>query len=600
MKKHFFKLVSLVLALALVFGAVAVGTTAQEPECDKTPVVILPGINHSKAYVADENGEPKLNKDGKRIEGQTVIIDTSDLLPFAIPRAIVPLLLTLIFQTDIGWSDAVTDIAERAFKWQAADDEGNTYENIEVYRYGSLASVSEDQMNWFRVMLPIDPLCDAIGKDHVYFFTFNLAGDPMQSAKELDEYIQMVKEETGHDQVDFLPVSLGGTLLTAYVEQFKDKNDVRRIVNAVAVLNGTNIIDDFYKREWNLDDEFIYNEFLPIIMEESGDKDMGYLISIALRILPKDVLYSTLTSVYDVLYNTMLLKIPQFWAMCSKETYAEIIDSVLPKDKYPVLRAKTDAFQQARINLESNLKYMKEKYGVEINNIVGYSLATGDVTYSFFKIAKSTNSVNSDSIINVESTSLGATCALPGEQLRGITSPTDQKYLSPDREICAADCAFPDNTWFYKDMHHEDTGNSAPIINLVLALLVTDEITDVWSNPEKYPQFNFGTNNKRLRRWNLPDCYKAREMEGLTAEQSEVLEAAIAQAEAVMAATIGNQADVDAATLATNNALAFCGYGNYSTKEPEVDTGDSKPGFFEVISTILFKVIGGKGFSDIF
>ncbi len=599
MKKMIVKLVSVVLVLALAFGVVAVGATASEAECDKTPVVILPGINHSKAYVADANGEPKLNAEGNKIEGQTVIVDTTDLLPYAIPRAIIPLLLTLIFQTDAGWSEAVTDIAERAFKWQAADDEGNTYENIEVYRYGSLASVSEDQYAWFQRMLPIDPLCDAIGADHVYFFTFNLAGDPMESAKELDEYIQMVKDETGHEQVDFLPVSLGGTLLTAYVEQFKDKNDVRRIVNAVAVLNGTNILDDFYKREWNLDDEFLYNEFLPIIMEESGDKDMGYLINVALRILPKDVLYSTLTAVYDVIYNNLLLKIPQFWAMCSKECYAEIIDTVLPKDKYPVLRAKTDAFQQARINLEDNLKYMKEKYGVEVNNIVGYGLATGDVTYSFFKIVKSTNSVNSDSIINVESTSLGATCALPGEQLRGMVG-SDLEYLSPDGQICAATCAFPDNTWFFKDMHHEDTGNSAPVINLILALFVTDEIKDVKTNPEKFPQFNYGTNNKRLRRWNLPDCYRALEKGGLSDEQLTVLNAAIAQAEEVMAATIGNQADVDAATLATNNALAFCGYDGYSTAQAEEDTDDSKPGVFEVISTLLFKVFGGKGFSDIF
>ncbi len=599
MKKHLFKLVSVVLALAIVFGAVAIGTTAQEPECDKTPVVILPGINHSKAYVANEDGTPKLNSEGNRIEGQTVIIDTADLLPYAIPRAIVPLLLTLIFQTDVLWTDVASDIADRAFKWQTADDEGNTKEKIEVYRYGSMASVDEEQMDWFRRMLPIDPLCDAIGADHVYFFTFNLAGDPMQSAKELDEYIQMVKAETKHDQVDFMPVSLGGTLLTAYVEQFKDKNDVRRIVNAVAVLNGTNIIDDFYKREWNLDDHFLYNEFLPVILEENGDKDMGYLISIALRILPKDVLYGTLTAVYDSIYNNLLLRIPQFWAMCSKECYAEIIDKVLPKDKFPVLRAKTDAFQAARVNLESNLKYMHDKYGVEINNIVGYGLFTGDVTYSFFKIAKSTNSVNSDSIINVESTSLGAECAIAGEPLRGV-SEGRYKYYSPDKQICADTCAFPDNTWFFKDMHHEDTGNSAPIINLILALLVTDEVKDVWSNPEKYPQFNFGTNNKRLRRWNLPDCKKALAEEELTAENRAAIQAAVDFAESkVMSATIGNQADVDEATLMTNNALAQAGLYGYSTQAPAVDE-DNGPGFFEIVSNILFKVMGGKGFSDLF
>lgn len=598
MKKRLIKIVSLVLSVALAFGAVAVGATAAEDECEHTPIVILPGINHSVAYLADENNEPVLNSEGNPIEGQNIILDTEDLLPYAIPRAIVPLLLTLILQTDVGWTDTVRDIADRAFYIQKADDNGNLYENVQVYRYGSMATVTEEKYEWFCRMVPIQTVADIIGRDHIYFFNFNLAGDPMESARELDEYIQMVKEETGHDQVDLLSVSLGGTIFTAYVEQFKEKKDVRRAINAVAVLNGTNIIDDFYTRSWNLDDEFIYNEFLPIIMEESGDKDMGYLISLALRILPKDVLYGTLTAFYDVLYQNLLTKIPQFWAMCSKECYAENIEKILPKAKYATLRAKTDAFQQARLNLADNMQYMIDN-GCEINNLVGYNLHTGDVQYSFFKIAASSEFVNSDSIINVESCSLGAECALPGEQLRGL-SESDKAYTSPDGSICARYCALPDNTWFFKDMHHEDAGNSAPIMTLIKALLLGDEIKDVHSDPENFPQWNYGTNNKRLRRWNLPDCYTALETMEMTDAQRAELEAAIAQGEEVMEASIGSQADVDAATLRTNNILADIGFEGYSYDSGEVEEDNGKPGTFEVISTLVFKLMGGKGFSDIF
>ncbi len=560
--------------------------------CGYDPIVVLPGINHSKAYWADENGNPKTNSKGEVIEGNNVIIDTESLIPYAIKEAVIPLVSTIITQRDCGLSDAFGKVSKEAFKIQAADNEGNTYENIDIYRYKSMATVSEEDYRWLNIMVPMQGLIDVVGADHVYFFTFNLAGDPMASVDELDEYIQTVKAETGHDKVNLLSVSLGGTIFTAYAEKYGDKNDISCAVNAVAVLNGTNIFNDFMSRSWNLSDEFLYSDYFPIVMEESGSKAYGYLINIALRLLPKQVLMDCLTQFYEGLHGNLLSKIPQFWALVSSDAYPELADKYLSGDEYAVLRAKTDSFQQARLNLEQNMKDMMAN-GTRIHNICGYNLAVGDVQYSFFKIVESAESVNGDAIIPIESTSAGATAAQVNKQLEGVD--LSSKYVSPDGEVDLSTCALPDNTWLFVNMHHENAGNNAATMNLICEMLINDDFEDTSYNPEKYPQFNYGTNNKRLRRWVLPDA-KAVDQSTLSEEDKAELNAAIAQGDDVLAATIGNQADVDAAKTRLDNILIKIGV----YEEPEQESVFSS--IFEKIcklaSDTVYKKVGPKGFSD--
>ncbi|MCR4614583.1 MAG: alpha/beta fold hydrolase [Clostridiales bacterium] len=617
MKRKLMSLIALVLASAFIFSCVIVSAqgetvgvnAADDPAaqtllsemkanksangcCDYDPVIILPGINHSEAYWADENGNPKTNSKGEVISGTTVIIDKETLIPFAIKKIAVPLIKTIITQRDCGLSQAFREISAEAFKIQSADKEGNTYENIQLYHYGSLASVDQETYDWMLRMVSMQGLIDVVGKDHVYFFTFNLAGDPMESVDELDEYVQMVKRETGHDKVNFLAVSLGGTIFTAYAEKYAYKNDVACVVNAVACLNGTNIMADFFKREWNLSDEFIYSEYFPMIMEESNDSPMlGYVANIAIRILPKQVLMDCLTGFYDSLYYNMLTRIPQFWAMLPKEEYPALADKLLAGDDYAVLRAKTDAFQTARMNLSKNMLRMQEN-GTRIHNICGYNLYVGDVQYSFFKIINTAQSSNGDAIIPIESTSVGATAALPNCKLENAD--TSSKYVSPDGSIDASTCTLPDSTWFFKDMHHENANNNAATMNLVRDLLTDKNFTDINYAPEKYPQFNFGTNNKPLRRWLLPDA-KAVDQSKLSQEDRDELNAAIKQAEDVMDATIGNQADVDAATERLENILIKINVREPKKKDPYMPVLEK---LTKLASDTVYRTVGPKGYSD--
>lgn len=81
----------------------------------------------------------------------------------------------------------------------------------------------------------------------------------------------MVKRQTGHDKVDLLPVSLGGTILTAYLDAYGHK-DINSIVGVVACLNGTDIVADMMARDFNISDEYLHHEYIPTILKESNGR----------------------------------------------------------------------------------------------------------------------------------------------------------------------------------------------------------------------------------------------------------------------------------------------------------------------------------------
>jgi uncharacterized alpha/beta hydrolase family protein len=70
----------------------------------------------------------------------------------------------------------------------------------------------------------------------------------------------MVKEQTGKDKVNIVTISLGGTILTAYLELYKNTNypDINKVLNVVSCLDGTDVMGDFYMRNFNIEDEFFF------------------------------------------------------------------------------------------------------------------------------------------------------------------------------------------------------------------------------------------------------------------------------------------------------------------------------------------------------
>lgn len=574
------------------------------------PTIILPGISQSISYLADENGDPVVNDDGDKLSGGLLIIDESKLLPVLGTTLLHPLAKSLVKQDDVGLSEAVYSTVQQLFSIQASDKSGNPVNNLKTVEYNCpVSEMTEDDRNYFYRMIPMQSIKDEVGEDNLYVFAFPLIGDPMASAEKLDEYIQMVKEQRGVDKVNIATISLGGTILTAYLELKKDEvnakgeyyEDINRVINVVACLQGTDIMGDFYLRNFDISDEFLYYEYLPMIMAENADSEaLGHIINIALRIFPKKVFYAILTSAVDALLDTLMLNCPQFWSMIPTDRFDDVMAKysyIATDPEYAELYAKLTAFQEAKLHLEDNLKKLNSQ-GVLVQSISGYGLDYSKYDYNFFAIMNSSKTTNSDGIIDIDSTSLGATYAPAGELLPDDYSPATDKYISPDGSIDASTCLFPDHCWFFEGQHHE-VGRNDVVIKLV-GQLITGEIKSVEDKSDAYPQYNGNRNTKNIFRWYLNEAdevfaeYEA-DNTAYDADDIKELHAAYDEAVALLDTTICDPDEATATSERLLNALRAVGKRKPAEDNTMNEILDKVAKFLD---DVIYSVFGGNGFSD--
>ncbi len=608
MKKTLKRIISVILCSAIIFSIGAVGASAEkkttcDESCEKSPVVILPGINHSPTYLHDENDEYYLDADGNTVGGTLLILELSKLWA-KIPALAVSLLATLALQHSVGLEKAAYAAASAAFWVQECDENGDHVNNLQTQRWNHpISEMTEDDKDWLYRMIPLQNVEKVYGGDHIYLFTFNLVGDPIKSADELDEYIDMVKEQTGHDKVTLLPVSLGGTILTAYLNEHGHE-DVDQIINVVACLDGTDIVADMMDRKWNLADEYLYHEFIPPILGE--DAALGYLINIVLHIIPRSGVDAILTGAISAILDKMMINCPQIWAMIPSYRYDALAARYLT-DK-PNLKARTDRFQDARLNLEKNILAAVAD-GVEVNTIAAANLDFGEQDYAFFGIVASASDYNSDGIINLASTTMGATGAPSDKTLADVEYTKEKKcinpdhnHISPDNKVDVSTAVLPENTWIFLDQHHE-VGNNDAVLNLVKAILI-NEVETVNDNPAEYPQFNATANTKYIRRWRIPEAQALLEAADkgevtLAEGDREEILAAIAQGEEVINATVADAEKTKAAEDRLNAILfKYTEYTGFTYDEEPSDFDIFLEDTLEGTSKFLVDTIGGGSLVD--
>ena len=590
-------------------AALADGATTQK-DAVIYPTVIIPGISQSISYLADENGDPVVNSNGEELSGGLLILDSTQILPAVINNLAAPLATALITQSDADgkFGEGVYNTVRQLFAIQSSDKSGNPINNLKTIEYSvdgvptSVANMTQDDRDYFYRMIPMKSIKDDVGEDNLYLYAFPLIGDPMKSAEGLDDYIQRIKADKGVDKVNIVTISLGGTILTAYLENLAGTGypDVNRVVNVVSCLQGTDVMGDFYLRNWNLEDEFFFHEYIPMIMEEtSGNAALGYLINIAIKIFPKDVIYSLLTSAVDGILDSLMLNCPQFWAMIpadrfddAKEKYSFIWED----EEYAELAPKLDAFHTAALNLDENLTVLMDN-DVLVHNVVGYGLDYSAQDYCFFAAMKSSLTTNSDAIIDIDSTSLGATYAPAGEILPDEILFADDAIISPDGSVDVSTCLFPENVWLFEGQHHE-VGRNDVVLSLV-GKLITGEIKSVNDMSDMYPQFNGNRNTKNITRWYLEEAEEvlnAEDQSMYAPEDIVELQAAYDEAQALLQNTICDATEAEAVTDRLLNALRRVGQEGEAEDQTMMNILGAIAKF---VDDTIYKVFGGNGFSDI-
>ncbi len=584
------KIVSLVLAFVIAFSMLSVTASAEEVktncngECDTCPAIVVPGIGQSNVWALDENGDYLLDDNGERISCFPAVFDIGSI----VMKVLAPALLTLMTQHDVFLSDALCSVVMDAFAVNNCDPKtGKNTGNIEVEKYPySVAECSEYEKGEIYDNIPLQAFAESAGEDHLYYFAYNSFGNNYDIVCELYDFIQMVKKETGHDKVNIVPISMGGSVANGLLQYFPQVvNDLNRVVYIVPALNGSSIVGDLYTKNLAFfDTDFLYNGFLEALMDEEDAR----MIEVIARILPDQVLSSVLKNVANCLVEDVASNITMLWGLCPKEDYPAASEALL-KNK-PEIKRQTDMFYEAQCNSLANIQKLVDN-GVEVFNIVDYDVP-------LYLIGNSWNDDNADGVIHLSSTAMGVESALVGETLgegyqqkntsKNCSDPS-HNHVSPDNVVDASTGLLPDHTFYFDGQGHEQTARNDAIISLATALLASEDIKDVYSTPD-YPQFNGRRDPRKLRNELIPSA-EAVDTSALSEADAAELADAIAEAKAFVNSTASYDGQQEKIEDRLISILVKIGAREVSVEE-EPST------FFTDLSLWLYDNYGANGYSE--
>ena len=632
------KFVSIFLVMAIMLTSFSAFAAKPIPEydhncltdckgdCEYTPIIVVHGIMQSQVYVQDKEGNDVLTSDGFPIvEGMDMqfMFDMNTIID-SIPSIILKLIFGLVAGDRDIFVDELVRVVDSAFNshyfsadgtrangvhvdeyWYSdevamtkpdksygyaqgykKDDDGNT---LPSYKY-------EHEYDFIKAQVDITGYCEKAGYDHAYYFAYSSFGDTLETAERLDSYVQMVKEQTGHDKVTIVFISLGGTIGNAYLAKYCNPDDIDRIIYAAAATDGSYLLSDLMNASLSFDDsELFYSEMLPLVLQlaDGGLDWLGYLLNFVTRAIPHSLFtdhidYIAGRVIKEVLGN-LIMNCPSMWALVPSSEYESLAEKYISDEAHAALKAKTDEYYEIQKNAGATAKRLTEE-GMEIFVICGYGLPLPSVIENW--------DYSSDNIIQIQSTSLGATSAKYGEKLPADYKPAiDESYISPDGSLDAGTCALPERTWFIKNQSHLKLQSSIEdVIALCIDIAINKSITDARVNNGGYSQFNEYRDNKGLR--DVINTYKnlsEEELALISEEDKAELDALYETAVNEMAKRTWSYDDAKNAEIALYTKYYELGIEDESPFGKYELNGVLTP-IFKTLSNIMLKLYGAKDY----
>ncbi len=588
MKRRFQKTIAVILCIAMFVSAGSVAAFAAEKitdcgdDCEFYPTIIIPGLGQSNTWVLDDKGDFVVDGDGNKISSFPAYIQ----IPELIKRVIGPALLSLVTQRDIGLSSALADAIELCFGINACDNEAQTSDNVFVEKYPyPFSKCTEEEMATINSHIPFNKYHTDLPDDHLYYFAYNSFGNHVDTTEELCDYIDLVREQTGHDKINIVPISQGGTFANALFDYHPEYMDyLHKVIYIVPALDGSTIIGDvFNDRITFLDADYLYNGFL----EELGllDANTARIIEVVARILPDEVLVSCLEAAVERLVESVMTTSTGMWALCPSGDYLTAAEKYLSSPERASIKAQTYRYYQAQLNSDANIKKLLDK-GVQVFNVCEYDFA-------MINVGETWNTQNADYIIQTDSTSMGAYFAnvgktLPDDYVQKNTycSNSDHNHISPDRVVDASAGLLPDTTFYFDGQRHDLTQHNSVILKLAFRLIADDEIKDVYSSPE-FPQFNIGRDVRTIE--TLIEQAEAVDTSKLSSDEASELSDAVAQAKTVLESNTCTAEEWENAGAELTAVLVDIGVLE-AEKVPSA--------FFEKLSLWLYDNYGSNGYSE--
>lgn len=466
------KTICIILCFTVLLACVGNTAFAKEScDCGYLPVIFVIG-----------QGETLYLNEGTSSEKK--VPDLSGALLTMIPKLILGIVLQAVSGDYEALGSLMLSSAKDLVEPIACDKNGNSKYNVTIRQEdfpvdGHHDALKYGESNNFSVV-PAD-----------YKFKYDWRLDPVYNAQLLNDYIENVKKYTGHDKVIVMAHSEGNNVLSSYIYLY-GSSSLEKVLFLAPAYQGLSILGSLFAGEYNISDKSdALVSFLDTLFE---DTSVNNLIKSTVSILNKfgilrivlndaqnllDGVYEQ--KIYDYLID-VLGTMPGMWSFCPDEYYERAKERAFGnKDGYDELIKKIDFYHE---NIQKHIPEMIDnlmKQGIKVSIVCGYGISTIPVSNSAPE--------QSDMMINTRYMSLGAKCADVGKTFdNSYVQKNDDghNHVSPDMMIDASTCAFPDITWFVRDLTHENYANE--YCDFLWSLYHYDGQCDVFSL-DGYSQF---------------------------------------------------------------------------------------------------------------
>lgn len=333
------------------------------------------------------------------------------------------------------------------------------------------------------------PDAESVTADGSYTFYYDWRVDPLISAAELNDFIDYILKCSGSDKVSLVAHSLGGVITLSYLTVYGDSK-VDGVCFFLTAIYGEAYNGQLMQGKLSLDADCI-TEFM---RGTFSDNEYAFLLSGIFDLLNQlgilDAVCACANYTLDKTLDAAALYavLPLFanwltiWSMVPDADVEPAIDYVFNKmykdvDRSVILEKINRYNEVVRASKEETLKKLNEDAKVVV--ISGYGFSPIPIVPEW--------RVLGDTNIDTKNTSFGAVTAPYGEKLsEEYIASADPKYISPEENIDASTCLFPEQTWFVENIKHTSRTDS---INRLIETLLFSESQPYVDTYEQYPRF---------------------------------------------------------------------------------------------------------------
>ena len=349
-----------------------------------------------------------------------------------------------------------------------------------------------DIPQWQKDTMALDMVynrADANGRygEKSYRFYYDWRLDPISLADKLNDYIEGVKKATGHSKVSLSVKCLGSNVVLSYVNKY-GTGSLKGIGIDVSTSMGADFLSGMVSGKFGFDGNSVSRLATYLSEKENAYTDIVKFAASTVDLLELSGAIDTLTKVArEQLYNKIeyglisalalstFMTFPGYWAIVSTDDFDNALRYVFGEEggeKRETYKGLIEKITYYNETIKKNVYPLMEEIhdgGVNLCIISKYGIP--------MVATLKDGSLLGDEYVSVHNSSFGATTSnvyktLSDDYILQRVAEGKGKYISPDKQIDASTCLFPDFTWFFKGAPHGFY--TTPEVDLIMQVIDAD------------------------------------------------------------------------------------------------------------------------------